>query len=115
VALDWRDCADITIIIITAAIAAVVSGTIIAGGTIVAVDSVVGVPAVVSIIVFIGRLGTQETSYRRVFLGRLVIVLLFQGGVVPFPGHIIIIVFIFQFPVEEELEVLAVGQGLIVL
>jgi hypothetical protein len=32
---------------------------------------------------------------------------------VPFPGHVI--VFIFQFPIEEELEVLAVGQGLIVL
>jgi hypothetical protein len=34
---------------------------------------------------------------------------------VPFPGHVIVIVFIFQFPIEEELEVLAVGQGLIVL
>jgi hypothetical protein len=34
---------------------------------------------------------------------------------VPFLGHIIVIVFIFQFPIEEELEVLAVGQGLIVL
>jgi hypothetical protein len=32
----------------------------------------------------------------------------------PFPGHVIII-FIFQFPVEEELEVLAIDQGLIVL
>jgi anthranilate/para-aminobenzoate synthase component II len=27
----------------------------------------------------------------------------------------IVIVFIFQFPIEEELEVLAIGQGLIVL
>jgi hypothetical protein len=34
---------------------------------------------------------------------------------VPFPGHVIIIIFIFQFPVEEELEVLAIDQGLIVL
>jgi hypothetical protein len=34
---------------------------------------------------------------------------------VPFPGHIVIVIFIFQFPVEEELEVLAVGQGLVVL
>jgi hypothetical protein len=34
---------------------------------------------------------------------------------VPFPGHIVAIIFIFQFPVEEELEVLAIGQGLIVL
>jgi hypothetical protein len=31
----------------------------------------------------------------------------------PFLGHVII--FIFQFPIEEELEVLTVGQGLIVL
>jgi hypothetical protein len=34
---------------------------------------------------------------------------------VPFPGHIVIIVFVFQFLIEEELEVLAVNQGLIVL
>jgi hypothetical protein len=34
---------------------------------------------------------------------------------VPFPGHIIVIVFIFQFPVKEELEVLGIDQGLIVL
>jgi hypothetical protein len=34
---------------------------------------------------------------------------------VPFPGHIIVVIFIFQFPVGEELEVLAIGQGLIVL
>jgi hypothetical protein len=33
----------------------------------------------------------------------------------PFLGHIIIVVFIFQFPVKEELEILAIGQGLIVL
>jgi hypothetical protein len=33
----------------------------------------------------------------------------------PFPGHIIVIIFIFQFPVEEELKVLAVDQGIIVL
>jgi hypothetical protein len=32
----------------------------------------------------------------------------------PFPGHIVII-FIFQFPVEEELEALAISQGLIIL
>jgi hypothetical protein len=113
-ALDWRDRVDITIIITAAAVTAIVSGTIVVGGSIVAVDSVVGVPYVVSIVIFIGRPGAQETSYRRVFLGRLVVVLLF-GGVVPFLGHIVVIVFIFQFPVEEELEVLAVGQGLIVL
>jgi hypothetical protein len=34
---------------------------------------------------------------------------------VAFSGHIIVIVFIFQFPIEEELEVLTIGQGLIVL
>jgi hypothetical protein len=33
----------------------------------------------------------------------------------PFLGHIVIVVFIFQFPVKEELEVLAIGQGLVVL
>jgi hypothetical protein len=34
---------------------------------------------------------------------------------VPFPGHIVVVVFIFQFPVKEELVVLAIGQGLIIL
>jgi hypothetical protein len=36
---------------------------------------------------------------------------------VPFPGHVIIVIFIFifLFPIEEELEVLAVGQGLVIL
>jgi hypothetical protein len=57
----------------------------------------------------------QEASCRRVFLGWLIAVLLFWGGVVPFPGHIVIIVFIFQFPVKEKLEVLTIGQGLVVL
>jgi hypothetical protein len=33
----------------------------------------------------------------------------------PFLGHVVIVIFIFQFPVEEELEVLTVGQGLVVL
>jgi hypothetical protein len=33
---------------------------------------------------------------------------------VPFLGHIIV-VFIFLFPVKEELEVLTIGQGLVVL
>jgi hypothetical protein len=109
--LDWRNRADITIIIAAAAVAAIVSGIIVAGGAIITVDSVVEVPTVV----FNGWPGAQETSCRRVFLGRLVIILLFQGGVVPFPGHIIVIIFIFQFTIEEELEVLAIGQGLVVL
>jgi hypothetical protein len=115
VALDWRDRADITIVITAITVAAVVSGTIVAGGAIVTVDSVVRVPTVVSIVVFIGWLGAQETSCRQVFLSRLVVILLFWGGVMPFPGHIIIVFFMFQFPIEEELEVLTVGQGLIVL
>jgi hypothetical protein len=34
---------------------------------------------------------------------------------VPFPGHVVIIIFIFQLPVKEELEVLTVSQGLIIL
>jgi hypothetical protein len=34
---------------------------------------------------------------------------------VPFPGHVIVVIFIFQFPIEEELEVLDVDQGLIIL
>jgi hypothetical protein len=34
---------------------------------------------------------------------------------VPFPGHIVVVVFIFQSPIKEELEVLAIGQGLVVL
>jgi hypothetical protein len=33
----------------------------------------------------------------------------------PFPRHVVVIIFIFQFPIEEELEVLTIGQGLIVL
>jgi hypothetical protein len=33
---------------------------------------------------------------------------------VPFPRHIVV-VFIFQFPVKEELVVLAIGQGLVIL
>jgi hypothetical protein len=106
VVLDWRNRADIIIVITDATVVS---------DTIVAVDSVVGVPTIISIITFIGRPDVQETSCRRVFLDRLVVLLLFQGGVVPFPGHIIVIVFIFQFPIEEELEVLAIGQGLIVL
>jgi hypothetical protein len=95
--------------------AAIVSGTVITGGAIIAVGSIVGVPVVVSVVVFIIRPGTQETPCRRVLPGRLVIILLFRGGVVPFPGHVIVDIFIFQFPVEAELEVLAIGQGLVVL
>jgi hypothetical protein len=33
----------------------------------------------------------------------------------PFPGHVFVVIFIFQFPVEEELEVLTIGQGLIII
>jgi hypothetical protein len=34
---------------------------------------------------------------------------------VPFPRHIVVVIFIFQFPIGEELEVLTIGQGLIIL
>jgi hypothetical protein len=110
-ALDWRNRVDVAIIIATVAVAAIISDTVITGGAIVAVGSVIGVPAVV----FVRRAGAQETPYRWVLLGQLVVILLFWGGVVPFPGHVIVVMFIFQVPIEEELEVLAVGQGLIVL
>jgi hypothetical protein len=113
--LGWRNHADVTIVIATAAATAIVSGTIITGGAIVAIGSIVGVPAIVSIIVFVRWPGVQETTYCRVLLGRLIIIFLFRGGVVPFPGHVIVIIFIFQFPVKEELEVLTMGQGLIIL
>jgi hypothetical protein len=117
--LDWRNHADITIII-TVAATAIISGIIITGGAIIAVGSavrvpVVGVPAVISIIVLVRQPGVQETPCRWVLLGRLIIILLFRGGVMPFPGHIVIVIFIFQFPIEKEQEVLAIGQGLIVL
>jgi hypothetical protein len=113
--LDWRNCANIAIIIAAAAVAAVISDTIITSGANVAVGSIVGVPAVISIVVFVRWPGVQETPYRRVVLGRLIVILLFWGGVVPFLGHVIVIIFIFQFPIEEELKVLAIGQGLVVL
>jgi hypothetical protein len=80
--------ADITIIIVAAAI---ISSTITAGEAIIAVDSVIGVLTVI----FIERPGAQEASCRQVFLDRLITVLLFRGGVVPFPGHIIVVIFIF--------------------
>jgi hypothetical protein len=112
--LDWRNRADVAIIITTAAIAAIVSGTVITSGAIVTVSFVIGVPAVVSVIIFVRWPGAQETTCRRVLLSRLVIILLFWG-VVPFPGHVAIVIFIFQFLIEEELEVLAIGLGLIVL
>jgi hypothetical protein len=92
-ALDWRN------------------RTVITSGAIIVIGSVVRVPAVV----FVRRPGAQETPCRWVRLGRLIVVLLFRGGVVPFLGHNVVVIFIFQFPVEEELEVLAIGEGLIVL
>jgi hypothetical protein len=94
-ALDWRNHADIAIIIAAAAIAAIISGTVITSGAIIAVSSIVGVPAIVSVIIFVRWPGAQETPYRRVLLGRLIVVLLFRGGVVPFSGHVVIIIFIF--------------------
>jgi hypothetical protein len=108
--LDWRNRADVAIVITAAAVAVIVSGTIITGGAIVTIGSIVGVP----VAVFVRRHGAQETPCHRVLLGRLVVILLFRGRVVPFPGHVVFI-FIFRFPVQEELEVLTVGQGLIIL
>jgi hypothetical protein len=112
--LDWRNCADVTIIIAAAVVTAIVSDIIITGGAIIAIGSVVGVPTVISIVIFVRRPRAQETPYRRVLLSQLVVILLFRG-VVPFLGHVFIIIFILQFPIEEELKVLTMGQGLIVL
>jgi hypothetical protein len=95
--LDCRNRADITIVITVAVVAAIVSGIITTGGAIITVGSVVGVPAVVSVVVFVRWPSGQETPCRRVLVGRLVII------------------FMFQFLIGEELGVLAVGQGLIVL
>jgi hypothetical protein len=114
-ALDWRNHADIAIIIAVAAVAAIVSGTIITIGAIITVGSIIGVPTIISIVVFIRWPGAQETPYRQVLLSWLIIIFLFRGGVVPFPGHVIVVIFIFQFPVEKELEVLIIDQGLIIL
>jgi hypothetical protein len=75
--LDWGNRADITIVITAATVAVIVSGTIITGEAIIAIDSVVRVSNVIFIVVFIGRPGAQEASYRRVFLGRVIDVLLF--------------------------------------
>jgi hypothetical protein len=105
--LDWRNRIDVAIIITAAAVAAIISGTVITGGAIVAVGSIIGVPAIVSVIIFIRWPGAQETPCRRVLLGWLIIILLFRGGVMPFPGHIVVVIFIFQFPIEKEQEVLA--------
>jgi hypothetical protein len=91
------DCRNRAIVITVAVVAAIVSGIIIIGGAIIAVGSVVGVPAVVSVVIFVRRPSAQETPCRWVLVGRLVVI------------------FMFQFPIGEELGVLAVGQGLIVL
>jgi hypothetical protein len=71
--LDWGNRTDITIVITAATVAVVISGTIITGEAIIAIDSVVRV----SDVIFIGRPGAQEPSYRRVFLGRVIDVLFF--------------------------------------
>jgi hypothetical protein len=76
--LDWRNYADVTIIIAAAVVAAIVSDIVITGG---AIGSVVGVPTVISIVVFVRRPRAQETPYRRVLLGQLVVILLFRGVV----------------------------------
>jgi hypothetical protein len=107
--LDRRTCADIAIT--AAPIAAIISSAVITGGAVITIGSVVGVP----IVVFIGRPGAQETPCCQVLLSRLIVFLLRGGGVVPIPRLIVVIVLVFKFPVEKELEILAIGQGLIVL
>jgi hypothetical protein len=111
-ALDWRTCANIAVA--AAPVAAIISSTVITRRAIITIGSVVGVPVIVSIVIFVGWPGAQETPCRQVLLGRLIIVI-FCGGVVPIPRLVIIIILIFQFPVEKELEILAIGQELIVL
>jgi hypothetical protein len=108
--LDRRTCTNIAIT--AAPIAAIISSAVITGGAVITIGSVVGVPVVVSIVVFIGRPGAQETPCCQVLLSRLIVFLLRGGGVVPIPR---LIVLVFKFPVEKELEILAIGQGLIVL
>jgi hypothetical protein len=93
-ALDWRNRADVAIIITAATVAAIIFGTVITGGAIITIGSVIGVPAIVSVVIFIRWPGTQETPCRWVLLGRLIIILLFRG-VVPFPGHVVVDIFIF--------------------
>jgi hypothetical protein len=107
--LDRRTCTDI--IVATAPVAAIISSAVVTGGAIITISSVVGVPAVVSVIVFVGRPDAQETPCRRVLLSRLVVFLLFRGAVVPIPR----LVLVFQVPIEKELEILTIGQGLIAL
>jgi hypothetical protein len=112
-ALDRRTWADIAVT--ATPVTAIIFSVVVTGGAIVTIGSVVGVPIVVSVVVFVRWPGTQETPYRRVLLNRLIIFLLFWGGVVPIPRLIVVVVLVFQFPIEKELEILAIGQGLIVL
>jgi hypothetical protein len=51
--LDWRNRVEVTIIFTAAAVASIVSGTIITGGAIVTVGSIVRVLAVISVIIFV--------------------------------------------------------------
>jgi hypothetical protein len=49
------------------------------------------VPAIISVIIFIRLPGAQETPYCRVLLNRLIVFLLLQGGVVPIPKLIVVV------------------------
>jgi hypothetical protein len=73
--LDRRTCADIAIA--AAPVAAIISSAIVTRRAVITIGSIIEVPTVVSIIVFIGRPGTQETPCRRGLLSRLVVFLLF--------------------------------------
>jgi hypothetical protein len=107
------------IAVAAAPVAAIISSAVVTGRAVITIGSIVGVPAVVSIIVFIfvGWPGAQETPCHRVLLGWLVVFLLFWGGVIPIPRFVVvvIIVLVFQFPGKKESEILAIGQGLIIL
>jgi hypothetical protein len=110
--LDRRTCADIAIA--AAPVTAIISSTFITWGNIITIGSVIRVPIVISVVIFVRWPGVQETPYRQVLLSRLAIFLLTWGGVVPIP-RLVVVVLIFQFPIEKELQILAIGQGLIVL
>jgi hypothetical protein len=111
--LDRRACADIAVT--AAPVAAIISSAVVTGRAVITIGSIVGVPAVVSFIIFVGRPGAQETPCRWVLLNRLVIFLLFRGGVIPIPRLVVVVILVFEFPIEKELEILAIGQGLIIL
>jgi hypothetical protein len=100
--LDRRTCANI--IVAAAPIIEIISSAVVTGRAVITIGPVVEIP----VIVFVGWPGVQEIAYHQVLLSRLVI-FAFRGGVVPFPRLVVIIVLVFQFPVQKELEILAIN------